>query len=148
MKTTWILAAAAAFSLAGCATTYQLSVMPHDSGKIYTGYATDTGSGQGPISVDIENKHYQGSWVQTTPSTSYGYISGGYGWGGWHRWGGLGTTITLDNPNGGDAKALLNAQDGSGLRCDLRIGQGTGGGFCRDDAGRQYDVQLRPAPHA
>ena len=60
----------------------------------------------------------------------------------------LGTTITMDNPNGGDAKALLDARVGSGLRCDLRIGQGFGGGFCRDDAGRQYDVQLRTAPHA
>jgi hypothetical protein len=138
------LALVAALALAGCATTYQLSVMPHDSGRIYTGYATDTGAGQGPISVDIDNKHYAGTWVQTTPSTSYGYISG---WG-WRRWGGLGTTIAIDNPNGGDAKALLNAQDGSGLRCDFRIGQGSGGGLCRDDAGRQYDVQLRTAPRA
>ena len=147
MKTTYILAAATALSLAGCATTYQLSVMPHDSGKMYSGVATDTGSGQGPVAIDIESKHFTGTWVQTTPSTSYGYVSGAYGWG-WRRWGGLGTTIAIDNPNGGDAKALLQAQDGSGLRCDFRIGQGFGGGFCRDDAGRQYDVQLRPAPHA
>ena len=146
MRTVSILAAAAV-SLAGCTTTYQLAVMPHDSGRLYAGTATDTGSGQGPIAIDIESKHYAGNWVQTTPSTSYGYVSGAYGWG-WHRWGGVGATVTMDNPAGGEAKALLTAQDGSGLRCDLRIGQGTGGGYCRDDAGRQYDVQLRPAPHA
>ena len=146
MKTPWLFAAAAV-SLAGCATTYQLAVMPHDSGKIYTGIAQDNGSGQGPISIDIENKHFAGTWVQSAPSTTYGYVSGGIGWGG-RRWGGLGTTITMDNPAGGEAKALLNAQDGSGLRCDFRTGQGFGGGFCRDDAGRQYDVQLRAAPHA
>jgi hypothetical protein len=145
MKASSIIAVA--LSLAGCTTTYQLAVMPHDSGKIYTGMATDTGAGQGPVAIDIEGKHYAGSWVQTTPSSSYGYVSGGYGWG-WHRWGGFGSTVTIDTPGGGEAKALLNAQDGSGLRCDFKIGQGFGGGFCRDDAGRQYDVQLRTAPHA
>lgn len=147
MRTLSMMAAAAAVSLAGCATTYQLSVMPHDSGKMYTGYATDTASGQGPISIDIESKHYAGTWVQTTPSQTYGWVSGGFGWGR-HGWGGLGTTITMENPAGGEAKALLTAQDGSGLRCDFHIGQGLGGGFCRDDAGRQYDVQMRTAPHA
>jgi len=139
--------ASAALALAGCTTTYQLAVMPHDSGRIYAGTATDTGSGQGPIAIDIGNKHFAGNWVQTAPSTTYGYVSGSYGWG-WHRWGGLGATVTMENPAGGEAKALLTAQDGSGLRCDLRIGQGFGGGLCRDDAGRQYDVQLRTAPHA
>src|SRR3954470_2901322 len=146
MKTTWILAAAVAFALAGCATTYQLAVMPHDSGKIYSGVVQDTGAGQGPISIDIESKHYTGTWVQAVPDRTYGYVSGGVGWGGWHRWGGLGTTVTIDNPNGGEAKALLPAQDGSVLRCDLRNGQGFGAGFCRDDAGRQYDVQMRSVP--
>jgi hypothetical protein len=141
------LALIAALAVAGCATTYQLAVMPHDSGKIYTGVAQDNGSGQGPISIDIENRHFAGTWVQSVPGTTYGYVTGAYGWG-WHRWGGIGTTITMDNPSGGEAKALLTAQDGSGLRCDFRTGQGLGGGLCRDDAGRQYDVQLRSAPHA
>jgi hypothetical protein len=147
MKTSLMIGAAAALSLAGCATTYQLAVMPRDSGKIYTGYATDTGAGQGPVSIDIESKHYAGNWVQVVPDTTYGYISGGFGWGR-RGWGGLGTTITMENPAGGAAKALLTAQDGSGLRCDFTIGQGLGGGFCRDDAGRQYDVQMRAAPRA
>jgi hypothetical protein len=148
MKTTSILAAAAALSLAGCATTYELAVMPHDSGRIFTGRATDTGSGQGPISIDLENRQYTGTWVATTPSRTYGVVAGGWGWGRGWGWGAAGSTVSMDNPAGTEAKALLQSQDGTGLRCDLRIGQGTGGGMCRDDAGRVYDVQLRPAPRA
>jgi hypothetical protein len=139
-----ILILAAALALSGCATTYQLSVMPRDSGKIYTGVAHDNGSGEGPISVTIENKTYNGTWVQATPDRTTGYVTGGFGWG--RRGGfGLGSMITLDNPQGSEAKALLSSADGAGLRCDFRSGQGHGGGVCRDDRGKEYDVQLRPA---
>ena len=139
--------AVVAMSLAGCATTYQLSVMPRDSGKIYNGTASADGGGEGRIAVNIEGKTYEGTWVQVAPERTYGYAAGGYGWGWGSRWyGGLGGTISMDNPQGGEAKALLTASDGSGLRCDLRTGQGHGGGVCRDDRGREYDVQLRPAP--
>ena len=138
---------AAALALAGCATTYQLSVMPRDSGKLYSGVADGGGwGGEGRISITIEDKVYNGTWVQTTPEQSTGYVSGGFGWGGWgHRgWAG-GGFISMDNPYGGTAKALLTAGDGSGLRCDFRSGQGRGGGTCLDDRGKQYDVQLRPS---
>jgi hypothetical protein len=135
---------AAALALCGCATTYQLAVMPRDSGKLYEGAATDTGYGEGPISITIEGKTYNGSWVQTVPDRTYGYVSGGWGWGGWHRGGFAGGGfISMDNPNGGLAKALLSAADGSGLRCDLQSGWGRGGGVCFDDKGRMYDVQVR-----
>jgi hypothetical protein len=140
-----ILILAAALSLSGCATTYQLSVMPRDSGTIYTGVAQDNGSGEGPISVTIENKTYNGTWVQATPDRTTGYVTGGFGWGGRRGGFGLGSMITLDNPQGSEAKALLSSADGAGLRCDFRSGQGHGGGVCRDDRGKEYDVQLRPA---
>src|ERR1700682_1027496 len=127
-----ILILAAALALSGCATTYQLSVMPRDSGKIYTGIAHDNGSGEGPISVTIENKTYNGTWVQATPDRTTGYVTGGFGWG--RRGGfGLGSMITLDNPQGSEAKALLSSADGAGLRCDFRSGQGHGGGVWRDE---------------
>ena len=65
---------------------------------------------------------------------SYGYQ------GGW----GVGGTVTVDNPDGGSSTALMQASDGSGLRCILRGGgYGFGGGNCSDDKGRIYDVQLR-----
>lgn len=139
----------AALALSGCATSYQLSVMPRDSGKIYTGTAQDTGYGEGRVSVNIEGKDYQGTWVSMSSDRTNAYVSGGFGFGR-GRWGwgglGLGSIISLDNPAGGESKALLTAQDGSGLRCDFRSMQARGGGLCRDDRGREYDVQLRPAP--
>ena len=131
----------AALALAGCATTYQLTVMPRDSGKLYSGVAEDAGNGEGRISITIEDKAYAGTWVESAPSQTTGYVSGGFGF----RRGGLGSFITIDNPQGGEFKALLTAPDGSGLRCDFRSGQGHGGGVCHDDRGRAYDVQVRRA---
>jgi hypothetical protein len=139
----------AALALSGCATTYQLSVMPRDSGKIYTGTAEDVGYGEGRVAVNIDGKDYRGTWVAMSPERTNAYVSGGFGFGR-GRWGwggfGLGTMINLDNPSGGESVALLNAPDGSGLRCEFRSSQGRGGGWCRDDTGRNYDVQLRPVP--
>jgi hypothetical protein len=133
----------AALALAGCASTYQLTVMPRDSGRLYSGVADDNGSGEGHISITIEDKAYNGTWVETQPSQATGYVTGGVGWGGWRGRGSLGTFITMDNPQGGESKALLTASDGSGLRCDFRSGAGRGGGVCHDDKGRAYDVQVR-----
>lgn len=137
----------AALALAGCATTYQLTVMPRDSGKLYSGVAEDSGSGgEGRISITIEDKTYSGTWIETQPAQATGYVTGGLGWGwGWRGRGGLGTFITIDNPHGGESKALLTAPDGSGLRCDFKSGQGRGGGVCTDDKARAYDVQVRRA---
>lgn len=144
MRTHRILAAIAALTLAGCATTYQLTLMPRDSGKLYYGTADEGGSSEGRVSITIEDKTYAGSWVQATPSRTHGYATGGFGWGygrgGW----GLGTMITMDNPEGGSVTALLQSPDGAGLRCEFRGGgYRRGGGLCRDDKGREYDVQLR-----
>ena len=140
-----ILALAGVFTLGGCATSYQLSLMPRDRGVIYTGSAEDNGSGEGPIAVTIEGRTYSGTWVQATPDRTNAYVTGGIGFG-WRRGASLGTIVTMDNPQGGEAKALLSAPDGSGLRCDLRNGAGRGDGVCRDDQGRTYDVQIRPGP--
>ncbi len=128
----------AALALAGCASTYQLTVMPRDSGRLYTGVAEDAGNGEGRISITIDGKEYAGTWVETQPSTTTGFVSG-FGF----RRGGMGSFITMDNPQGGESKALLTAADGSGLRCDFKSGQGRGGGVCKDDRGREYDVQVR-----
>lgn len=142
---------AAALLAGGCATTtYQLSVMPRDSGKIYPGIAHSGSGSEGPISISIEGREYRGTWVQTVPSYTSGF-STGFGWGGgrWGYHGGVGGTYTVDNPNGGEVKALLTAPDGSGLRCDFRGGPSLrGGGACRDDKGMTYDVQIRPAAEA
>jgi hypothetical protein len=138
------LAAALALALAGCAASYQLSLMPRDRGVIYTGTAEDNGSGEGPIAVTIDGKTYSGTWVQATPGHTNAYVTGSFGWG-W-RHGGAGTILSMDNPQGAESKALLSAPDGSGLRCDLRNGAGRGDGVCHDDRGGTYDVQIRPGP--
>jgi hypothetical protein len=135
------LITAVALALCGCATTYELQLMPRDSGRMYQGTAEDSGNGEGRISVTIEERTYDGTWVATAPDRTNAYVSGGFSWG--RRGGGIGTIITMDNPNGGEAKALLTSSDGAGLRCDFKSGQGRGGGVCRDDRGREYDVQLR-----
>lgn len=135
----------AALLLGGCATTYQVTLMPRDSGKLYSGTASDDSLGEGRMAVTIEGKAYNGTWVAIEPERLQGYVSGGWGWGGRRPFWGLGTMVTVENPNGARAKALLTAGDGSGLRCDLRSGHGRGGGVCKDDGGKEYDVQLRPA---
>lgn len=129
--------------LAGCASTYQLTLMPRTSGTLYYGEAVEYGS-QADVTVTIDNKTYTGTWVYAAPDRATAYVSGGVGWG-WRRFGGIGTTVTVDNPSGGEAKALLRAADGSGLRCDFRgMAYGrSGGGTCQDDKGLLYDVQIR-----
>ncbi len=138
--------AVAALLLGGCATTYDMSVMPRDSGRMYSGIATDNGNGEGRVTIDVDGKTYSGQWVALSPDRANAWVTGGFGFGrGRFGFGGFGTSVLIDNPYGQESKALLTAQDGSGMRCDLRTGQGYGGGACRDDRGREYDVQLRPA---
>lgn len=132
-------AIAAAVGCVGCASTYELTLMPRTSGKLYYGEAVQRGA-QAEVSVTIEGKTYTGTWVEVAPDRTTGYVSGWWGW----RRSGIGTTVTVDNPTGGEAKALLQAADGSGLRCDIRGMAGrSGGGTCQDDKGLVYDVQIR-----
>src|SRR5258707_8615215 len=94
---------AAALALAGCASTYQLTVMPRDSGKLYSGVAQDAGKGEGRISITLEDKTYSGTWVETQPSEATGYVTGGpgrgFGWGGPRA---LGSLPPPSNPPSGE----------------------------------------------
>jgi hypothetical protein len=133
---------AGALALGGCAATYELTLMPSDSGTLSYGTAQDLGGGQAGVSITLGNKVYTGSWVAVIPDRSNTYLAtGGPRWGRGYYDGG----VVVDR-SGGDsvAKALLQAADGSGLRCDffgLNGGQGTG--RCVDDKGLVYDVQIR-----
>jgi hypothetical protein len=136
--------AALAALLAGCASTYTLTLMPRTSGNTYTGEAVERSSTEADVTIGIEGKVYTGTWVYTSADRSNAYVSGGIGFGS-RRGIGLGSVVTVDNPQGGEAKALLKAADGSGLRCDFKgmsPGRG-GGGTCQDDKGLVYDVQIR-----
>ncbi len=139
-----LAAAALAVLAAGCAASYQLTLMPRDSGRLWHGTADDAGGDEGPIAITIDGRQYSGTWVQVVPERTTGVVTGA--WASRRHPFGMGGFFSLDNPGGGRAKALLTAPDGSGLRCDLRGGGGrTGGGLCRDDRGLEYDVQIRPA---
>lgn len=140
------LALAVAAVLSGCASTYQLTLMPRTSGKLYFGEAVEqSAGGEASLTVRIDDQVYTGTWVTTSSSRSTAYVTGGVGWG---RRGsvGVGTApVVIDNAEGASAKALLQATDGSGLRCDFRgLGSsGSAGGTCQDDKGLLYDVQIR-----
>ncbi|HQW37763.1 MAG TPA: hypothetical protein PLK52_06850 [Usitatibacteraceae bacterium] len=136
---------AAALTLGGCASSYQLTLMPRDSGKLYFGTAEDTGGSEGAMAIEIEGRTYRGTWVEVVADRTTGYVAGGFG-GGRRGWA-AGSFFSMENPRGSEAKALLRSEDGAGLRCDLRGGAGRpGGGTCRDDRGLEYDVQVRVAP--
>jgi hypothetical protein len=135
--------AAAVLALCACAPQrYALLLMPRDSGAQFQGEATETAGGsEAAVAIDIGERHYTGTWVYTVADRTLATVEGGWGW----RRSALGTTVAVDNPQGGQAKALLRSADGAGLRCDLaglQPGLG-GGGTCRDDQGLIYDVQIR-----
>ena len=138
---TRLLAAAAAALLAGCTTTYALTLMPRTSGQVYYGEASGQTGGEMQVSVTIGERSYEGTWVVSDPGPTTGFVVGGvFG----SRRSGVGTSVIVDNPLGSDAKALLRTADGKGLRCDFKgVTGAAGSGTCQDDQGLVYDVQLR-----
>jgi len=143
-------AVAALAVLAGCTSTYTLTLMPRTSGETYGGEAVERNSNEADVTVAIDSKVYSGTWVYTSASHSSWWSGLGFGFGSGGSFGSVGVSSgTVDNPMGQEAKALLRAADGSGLRCDFRgMIQGVGGaGECRDDKGLVYDVQIRLKEH-
>ncbi len=142
-RTPFILLAAAL--LGACASSYDLTLMPRDSGTIHKGQAyRPAGSDDTQVNIVIDDKSYAGTWVVNAPERSTGYVTAGIGLG--HRRAGFGiaTAPVVIDSSGGETKALLRAADGSGLRCDLKgISGGRGSGTCQDDQGILYDVQVR-----
>jgi hypothetical protein len=136
-----VLVLALAALLAGCTTSYALTLMPRTSGQIYTGEATGQTGGEMQLSVTIGERSYRGTWVVSDPGPTTGFVVGGiFG----SRRSGIGTSVVLDNPQGTEAKALLRSADGRGLRCDFKgVTGAAGSGTCQDDEGLVYDVQLR-----
>ena len=134
-------ALAMAALLAGCTTTYSLTLMPRDSGQVYAGEASGQTGGETQVRVTIGERTYSGNWVVANPAPTTGFVVGGiFG----SRRSGIGTSVVIDNPLGTEAKALLRSADGRGLRCDFKGVTGpAGSGTCQDDQGLVYDVQLR-----
>src|SRR5690606_7988313 len=99
---------AAALTLGGCASSYQLTLMPRDSGKLYFGTAEDTGGSEGAMTIEIEGRTYRGTWVETVSDRATGYVAGGFG-GGRRGWA-MGSFFSMENPQGSQAKALLRSE--------------------------------------
>ncbi|MDH5212573.1 MAG: hypothetical protein OEW96_12965 [Betaproteobacteria bacterium] len=134
-------ALALATLLAGCTTTYELTLMPRDSGQLYYGEATGQTGGEMRLRVTLGERTYEGTWVVSDPGPRTGFVVGGvFG----SRRSGVGTSVVIDDPLGTEAKALLRSADGRGLRCDFKgVTGAAGSGICQDDQGLVYDVQLR-----
>lgn len=127
-------------ALGGCATQYDLTLTPREGGKSAFGTAHDLGPGQARVSIDIGDKTYGGTWTQVTPERSTTYV-GASSWG-WWDWGPNSASARAAGQT--VAKALLQALDGSTLRCDFfgpTLDHGTG--ICVDDKGQIFDVRFR-----
>ncbi len=129
------LVAFAALALAGCASTWQLQVMPRDSGTIYHGVWQNSGTGTSTMTITLPGGTYTGPVVRTTSAHTYGFYES-FGWRGFGP--GFGTVDFY----GGTVrmKALLASPDGKGLRCDFSGDSYHMGGVCADDSRHVYDV--------
>ena len=121
--------------LAGCA--WQMSLMPRDSGKVYSGSVSGNGMGSGTATVTIEGVTFTGPAVRTASNDSFGFANtyGSNSRGTFAR-----STSTMFIEGDKYVKAMLSSSDGKGLRCDLVGRAHGGGGICVDDTGRVYDV--------
>jgi hypothetical protein len=130
----------ALLTLGGCATQYDLTLRPRNGGPAATGTASDLAPGQAQVTIEIGEKTYQGTWTQVAPERSTTYV-GASSWG-WWDWGPNSASARASGET--VAKALLQAPDGSAMRCDFfgpTLDHGTG--TCVDDKGQNFDVQFR-----
>jgi len=119
--------------VAGC--TWQVRMMPRDTGKVYLGSGKGDGFGGGTITMPIDGKIYTGPVMRVSSSDSFGFFQ---------AFGSHGASVSgVTQSFGGtiNVKAILSSSDDSGLRCDF-TGDGAGhlGGICVDDRSRVYDV--------
>lgn len=122
-----------AVALSGCA--FQVTMMPRDSGAVYTGHMEGS-SGSGTLTMAMPQGACTGPVVKSASGASFGFAQT-FGRVGNRPFSGTTTAMTS-----GDSqfKAILSCGDGTGLRCDLTSTGGAGGGICVDDKGRVYDA--------
>lgn len=133
MKT--ILAVLAAAMLSGCA--WNMTLMPRDSGKVYTGQMTGNGMGSGQVTVNIDGVTCSGPAQRVASNDTFGFMNT---YGRSSRGGSMTATSTYFAEGDKVVKALMSCGNGRGLRCELVGRSSGGGGICVDDTGRVYDV--------
>ena len=132
MRTVIILTVA--LMLAGCTATGQMTIMPRDSGNVYTGIVHADGLGGGTITMTSEGRTYTGPFARTGTNDSFGYFQT-YG----HGRTSTGVTQASGGHNAG--KAILSSPDNHEMRCEIEgDGMGHGGAICLDDQRLIYDA--------
>lgn len=129
-------AAALIFAVGGCASSFDLTLMPRGSGERYSGTLAGSG-GTGEATVTIDGRTYRGPAVRTRDGSATAVMTTVVP--------GRAPATSIGSVSAGDAavRALLSSADGKGLRCDF-IGSSSGGsGTCTDDSGKIYDVIIR-----
>ena len=127
--------------LTGCAGSMKLTLMPRDSGKVYSGQLDGNGMGSGTASIDIEGVICSGPAARMSGSEVTG-ISSTIGAVGGRNF--SSSTIGVAGTGGSAVKVMLSCTNGTGLRCELRGQNRTGGGVCVDDKGKSYDILAVP----
>jgi hypothetical protein len=128
-----------AMLIGACTSTASLKLVARDGGDQANGILQTHDGNTGTMTVYASGKTYNGTWVATHPhdTTSFGV---GLGFGRWGHAGG--GTVSTRGPAGGGL-GLLNAADGSAMRCETH--GDTGGGFGTCTIGnRVYDLQVLP----
>ena len=123
--------------ITGCSSSKILTLMPRDTGKIYSGTMVRTGDGVGAITIVIGDTTYSGPVVRVGSNETFGF-SNAYGQ---NSKGTSASSFGLSIADGDQfAKAILSSGDGRGLRCDMSGRYSGGGGICVDDDKIIYDV--------
>lgn len=122
-------------SLAGCA--YNVTLMPRDSGRTFTGELHSDGGGSGTMSVMLDDGLCTGPAARVASNQSFGFANT-YGSNTRGQFASAFSTISIAGDT--TVKAILSCAGGSGLRCDMTGRDATAGGVCVDDKGRVFDV--------
>ncbi|WP_156955196.1 hypothetical protein [Polaromonas glacialis] len=130
-----IFTAAAMLLVSGCA--FNVTLMPRDSGKFYTGEMAGPGNGTGTMTIKMEGDDVcTGPVARVASNESFGFANTYLA----NSKGKVSSALTTVATSGDvTIKAILSCTSGKGLRCEM-TGQGGGGGICVDDSGRIFDA--------
>ena len=124
----------AALALYGCA--YNVTLMPRDSGKTYSGELNSNGTGSGTMSVNLDGATCSGPFAKVASGETFGFANT-YGQVGAKP---VSAFSTMASSGDVTVKAILSCSNGSGLRCDITGRGASAGGLCLDDKGKVYDI--------
>jgi hypothetical protein len=138
----WLSLLAVAGALSGCAINHQVMFVNRATGESGSAQVVTAGNRGGDIQIVLAGKTYTGSWVYVANGGAIGFANG-FASSGLASATATGTMLAM--PTGGGGTILASAPDGSTLRCQFQYNQlgNTGIGVCQDNAGGQYDLQIR-----